>query len=120
MSQDLPICPKCSAHVDIKPAWKTLSIKGTFAKGQGVRCRNCDTVLEFSQWRLVLVRFAPILLLVPFIWYRDSSQALRIVVSILVLGTFLPTFVWPITRLFELKVPEPFSDIRSDDEVFQQ
>ena len=74
-------------------------------------CPKCDADVN-------MVRFASLLPLIPFIWYRDSSQMLWFVIVLIVVGPFLATMHWPIPKLFELKIPDPSDDLRADDELF--
>ena len=53
----MPHCPNRNAQVDIEPAYRAYNLRGVFVRGQGVRCRSCDTILEFSQWRVLAVKF---------------------------------------------------------------
>jgi hypothetical protein len=114
----MPLCPKCNSQVDIGPAYRAYNWRGVFVRGQGVRCRGCETVLEFSQWRALVVKFAPVLLLVPFVWYRDTSVPMRLVVAALVVGPFLITTIRLFPSLFELKIPSRDRNVLSDDELY--
>lgn len=114
----MPQCPKCSSQVDIRPAYEAYNLRGIFVRGQGVRCRSCDAVLEFSQWRLLAVKFAPFLLLVPFIWYRDTTVPMRVVVAALVVGPLFLTSVRLFQGLFDLKIPSQNRKVCTDDELF--
>lgn len=113
----MPECPSCNSQVDIEPAYKAYNFRGVFVRGQGARCRNCGTILEVSQWRALLVRFAPFILLVPFIWYRDTTVAMRIVILVFALGPFLVTMFHLIPGLYQLKMPGPERDVSSDDDL---
>ena len=111
----MPHCPNCNAQVDIEPAYRAYNLRGVFVRGQGVRCRSCATILEFSQWRVFAVKFAPLLLLVPFIWYRDTTLAMRILIATLAVGPFLVTTIRFFPNLYQLKIPNPKREVRSDD-----
>ena len=113
----MPHCPNCASQVDIAPAYKAYNFRGIFVRGQGVRCRSCDTILEFSQWRVVAVKSAPFLLFVPFIWYRDTTVAARIVIVILAVGPLLITTLRLFPGLFQLRIPDPKRRVNSDDEL---
>ena len=113
----MPHCPNCASQVDIEPAYKAYNFRGVFVRGQGVRCRNCDTILEFSQWRVLAVKFIPCLLLVPFIWYRDTTVAMRIVIVTLAVGPLLVTTFRCFPDLFQLRIPDPKRKVSSDDEL---
>ncbi len=114
-----PQCPNCGSTVDIRPAYKAYNYKGAFPKGQGVRCRACKSILKFSRTRAYLVKFLPTLLLIPFIWYRDTSVMLRTVVGIIAVGPLLISSAFLFPQLFDLRAAEPFEDIESDDELFE-
>lgn len=113
----MPRCPNCKSDVDIKPAYEEYNFRGIFVRGQGVRCRGCDTILEFSQWRILAVKIAPFLLLIPFIWYRETTVPMRIIIAALAVGPFLVTTFRLFPNLFELRIPDHNRDVHSDDEL---
>jgi hypothetical protein len=57
-----------------------------------------------------------ILLFVPFIWIEDSSKLLRLLVSAVFIVLFLGPLFRFIPQLYELKLAEPFDEIRIYDE----
>lgn len=90
-----------------------------FPAGQGVRCRQCETVHKVSQRRLLASRVAPLLLLLPFLWIEDSPVWLRAVVGAAVLLVFFAPILRPIPGLYSLEEAGPFDDIRDDDGAFE-
>ena len=114
----MPECPRCGSEVDLRPVWRQYAWRGLFIKGQGVRCRSCDTVLAISQRRAIVVRLVPILLLVPFIWYPDSPPWLRVVVGVAVIVSFFAPMLRLFPALFSLQKAGPFDDVRDDDAAF--
>ena len=111
-------CPLCSSNVDIKPALNAYGFHGVLARGQGVRCRSCYTTLELFAWRLLLIQFAPFLLLVPFYWYRDSTVLLRIFVAVFAIAPLLVTSLHFFPSLYRLKVASAGRKVRPDDELW--
>ena len=58
------------------------------------------------------------LLLVPFVWYRDSSVALRAIIGSAVFVLAIAPYVRLFPGLFELKKAGPFDEVRDDDGAF--
>ena len=84
----MPHCPNCDAQIDIEPAYRANNLRGVFV---------------------------PFLLLVPFIWYRDTTLAMRILIATLAVGPFLVTTIRFFPNLYQLKIPNPKREVRSDD-----
>lgn len=113
----MPLCPNCSAPVDIEPAFTTHNVRGLMPRGRGVRCRTCNTVLEFSQWRAFAVKFAPFLLFIAFASRSESTMFERAIVGALAFGPFLVTALKFFPGLYRLRVPAPGREVTPDDEL---
>ena len=108
-------CPKCHEAVDIKPLYDAVNFRGTIPKGHGLQCQNCESILKVSQRKRLAIMAIPLLLLIPFMWIEESSKLVRAIISVFVIALFFGPIFRFFPQLFEIKIAEPFEEIRVHD-----